>query len=54
MVQPKQWAVVIESTDYNLTISAHEWKLTPDEDAQRAEDVTQAMIEFLQSTDRFD
>ena len=39
--------VVIESTDYNLTISAHEWQLTPEEDAQRAADVTQAMIEFL-------
>ena len=39
--------IVIETTDYNLTISAHEWKLTSDEDAERAEDVRQAMIEFL-------
>ena len=39
--------VVIESTDFNLTISAHEWQLTPEEDTQRANDVTQAMVDFL-------
>jgi len=39
--------VVIETTDYNLTISAHEWQLTPEEDAQRAADVTKAMVDFL-------
>jgi hypothetical protein len=39
--------VVIESTDYNLTISAHEWQLTPEEDAQRAADVRQGMVNFL-------
>src|ERR1035437_3578649 len=28
--------VVIESADYELTISAPEWRLTPEEDAERA------------------
>ena len=28
--------VVVESADYQLTISAPEWRLTPEEDAERA------------------
>lgn len=39
--------VVIESADYELTISAPEWKLTPEEEEQRARDVTLAMQEFM-------
>jgi hypothetical protein len=39
--------VVIESADYELTISAREWQLTPEEDAQRVADVAQGMVDFL-------
>lgn len=39
--------VVIESADYKLTISAPEWKLTPEEEAQRARDAALAMEEFM-------
>jgi len=39
--------VVIESTDYELTVSAPEWQLTTEEDAQRAQDVAKAMHDFL-------
>lgn len=39
--------VVIESADYELTISAAEWKLTPEEEEQRARDVALAMQEFM-------
>lgn len=39
--------VVIESADYELTISAPEWKLTPEEEEQRARDVALAMQEFM-------
>jgi hypothetical protein len=40
--------VVIESTDYEVTVSAPEWRLTTEEDAQRARDVGEAMHDFLQ------
>jgi hypothetical protein len=40
--------VVIESTDYELTISPPQWHLTPEENAQRARDVDRAMETFLQ------
>jgi hypothetical protein len=39
--------VVIESTDYQLTISAPEWRLTEEEDQQRARDSEEAMQDFL-------
>lgn len=39
--------VVIESTDYELTVSAPEWQLTSEEEAQRARDVGRAMHDFL-------
>ena len=40
--------VVIESTDYTLTISSPQWQLTPEENEQRARDVARAMEMFLQ------
>src|SRR5262245_5323641 len=40
--------VVIESADYDLTVSAPEWRLTPEEDAQRARNVAEAMDDFLE------
>lgn len=40
--------VVIESADYQLTISAPAWQLTPEENEQRARDVSRAMDAFLQ------
>jgi len=40
--------VVIESTDYQLEISAPEWRLTPEEDVQRAEDAAKGMDWFMQ------
>jgi hypothetical protein len=40
--------VVIESADYQLEISAPEWRLTPEEDAQRAEDAANGMNWFMQ------
>jgi hypothetical protein len=39
--------IVIESADYELTISAPEWKLTPEEEAHRARDVGLAMEDFM-------
>ena len=39
--------VVIESGDYELTISAPEWNLTPEEEENRARDVALAMEEFM-------
>lgn len=41
--------VVIETTAYEVTISAPEWRLTPPEEEQRARDVARALQEFLQS-----
>ena len=40
--------VVIESADYQLTISAPAWQLTPEENEQRARDASRAMDAFLQ------
>jgi len=39
--------VVIESADYGLKISAPEWRLTPEEDAQRAQDAAAGMAGFM-------
>ncbi|HET9800925.1 MAG TPA: hypothetical protein VFP82_04505, partial [Chthoniobacterales bacterium] len=47
--------VVIESADYQLTISAPEWQLTAEEQAQGARDAAEAMQDFLQKlTDAVD
>lgn len=40
--------VVIESADYELMISTPEWRLTPDEEQQRAEDAANGMNWFMQ------
>ena len=40
--------VVIESADYTLEISAPEWRMTPEEDAQRACDAADGMNWFMQ------
>jgi hypothetical protein len=39
--------VVIESADYELTISAPEWRLTPEEDAERAKQAAAGMAGFM-------
>jgi hypothetical protein len=39
--------VVIESADYELTISAPEWRLTPEEDEQRARQAAAGMEGFM-------
>jgi len=39
--------VVIESADYDLTISAPEWRLTPEEDTQRARQAAAGMDDFM-------
>lgn len=43
--------VVIESADYELAISAPEWRLTPEENAQRARDASAGMNDFVQKLD---
>lgn len=40
--------VVIESADYNLAISAPEWRLTPEEEAERAQLAAEGMNDFMQ------
>jgi hypothetical protein len=40
--------VVIESTDYTLEISAPEWRMTPEEDEQRAKDAAAGTNWFMQ------
>ena len=40
--------VVIESADYELKISAPEWRLTPEEEEQRAKDAANGMDWFMQ------
>ena len=40
--------VVVESTDYELTISAPEWRLTPEEDEDRAKQAAAGMADFMQ------
>ncbi len=39
--------VVIESADYQLTISPPEWRLTPGEEAQRAKDAAAGLAGFM-------
>ena len=39
--------VVIESTDYELTLSAPAWRLTPEEDAERARQAAAGMDDFM-------
>src|SRR6266496_4404505 len=39
--------VMIESADYELTISAPEWRLTPEEDADRAKQAAAGMADFM-------
>ena len=39
--------VVVESADYDLVISAPEWRLTPEEDAARAEQTAAGMADFM-------
>ncbi len=39
--------VVVESADYRLTISAPLWRLTPEEETQRAEDAAKGFSEFM-------
>ena len=39
--------VVIESVDYELTISAPEWRLTPEEDAERGRQAASGMTDFM-------
>ena len=40
--------VVIESADYQVTISPPQWQLTRDENEQRAREVAQAMTQFVE------
>ncbi|MCX6928686.1 MAG: hypothetical protein NT154_36560 [Verrucomicrobia bacterium] len=39
--------VVVESADYQLTISAPEWRLTPEEEAERAQQAAAGMAGFM-------
>lgn len=39
--------VVIESADYELTISAPDWRLNPEEEAERAQQAANAMDDFM-------
>ena len=39
--------VVIETADYELTISEPEWRMTPEEDAERAKQATAGMDDFI-------
>jgi hypothetical protein len=39
--------VVIESADYELTVSAPEWRITPEEDEERAKQAAAAMEDFM-------
>src|SRR3989449_4012499 len=39
--------VVIESADYELTMSAPEWRMTPEEDAERAHQAAAGMDDFM-------
>ena len=39
--------VVIESADYELTISAPEWRMTPEEEAARAKQAASGMDDFM-------
>ncbi len=39
--------VVVESADYKLTISAPEWRLTPEEETERAQQAAAGMADFM-------
>jgi hypothetical protein len=39
---------VIESAEFELNISAPEWRLTPEEDEQRAKEAAAGMDDFMQ------
>ncbi len=39
--------VVIESADYEVTISAPEWRMSPEEDAERAKQAAAGMDDFM-------
>ena len=39
--------VVVESADYALTVSAPEWRMTPEEEQQRASNAAAAMDDFM-------
>ncbi len=39
--------VVIESADFELTISAPQWRMTPEEDAERAKQAAAGMADFM-------
>jgi hypothetical protein len=39
--------VVIESADYDLAISAPEWRMTAEEEAERAKQAAQGMVDFM-------
>jgi hypothetical protein len=39
--------VVIESADYHLTISTPEWRMTPEENEQRAKQAASGMDDFM-------
>lgn len=43
----KNGRVVIESADYQLDISAPLWRLTPEEEARRAEEAAQGFADFM-------
>jgi hypothetical protein len=43
--------VVIESADYQLTISPPEWRMTPEEDEQRARQAAAGMDDFMAGLD---
>jgi hypothetical protein len=39
--------VVIESADYELNISAPEWRMTPEQNAERAKQAAAGMADFI-------
>jgi hypothetical protein len=39
--------VVIESADFDLAISTPEWRMTPEEDAERANQAAEGMVDFM-------
>jgi len=39
--------VVIESADYEVTISPPEWRMTPEEEAERARQAAAGMADFM-------
>src|SRR5262249_10336692 len=43
--------VVVESADYELTISAPEWRMTPEENEARARQAAAGMDDFMQKLD---